>query len=72
MEWSEKIRFKCVSITDCGNSYKCVLDTLQFVRVESGQTSDQKIAIVNTPTQQGFSHKACSLICQVPCIRLCI
>ena len=42
-----------------------VLNTLQFVHVETGQTPEESIAVIKATTHQGISHQDNSLISQV-------
>ena len=43
----------------CINTSKGVLNTLQFVLIETGQTSEQRVTIVQTTTNQGICSKDC-------------
>ena len=47
------------------NPNKCVLNTLQFVYIETGQTPADRVAVIKTTTHQGISHQDGSLICQI-------
>ena len=40
----ENRRYQCV----CNNSSKCVLNKLQFVHVDTGQTPEERVAIIKT------------------------
>ena len=42
MESHENRRCLCVFVTACGNPSKCVLNTLQFVHVQTGQTPEER------------------------------
>ena len=53
------------SVTVCDNPSKCVLNTLQFVHVETGQTPEERVAVIKATVQQGISCKNGSLISQV-------
>ena len=41
----------------CNNTSKGVLNTLQFVLIETGQISEQRVTIVQTTTNQGICSK---------------
>ena len=43
----------------CNNTSQGVLNTLQFVLIETGQTSEQRVTIVQTTTNQGICSKDC-------------
>ena len=43
----------------CNNTSKGVLNTLQFVLIETGQTSEQRVTIVQMTTNQGICSKDC-------------
>ena len=43
----------------CNNTSNGILNTLQFVLIETGQTSKQRVTIVQTTTNQGFCSKNC-------------
>ena len=65
METFGNRRFSCVFVTVCDNPSKCVLNTLQFVHVETGQTPEERVAVINVTTHQGISRQDSSLISQV-------
>ena len=65
MESFENIRCPCVLVTVCDNPSNCVLNTLQFVRVETGQTPEERVAVIKETTHQGISCQDSSLISQV-------
>ena len=50
--------------TVCDNPNKCILNTLQFVHVENGQTPEERVAVIKLTTHQGIACKDSSLICQ--------
>ena len=60
-----KIGDACVFAKVCNNPGKCVLNTLQFAHVDSGQTPIERVAVIKVTTQQGISHQDSSLINQV-------
>ena len=43
----------------CNNTSKGVLNTLQFVLIETGQSAEQRVTIVQTTTNQGICSKDC-------------
>ena len=45
---------RCPSIAVCYNPTKCVLNTMQFVHVENGQTPEQRVAVVEMTAHQGI------------------
>ena len=45
----------------CNNTSKGVLNTLQFVLIETGQTSEQRVTIVQATTDQGICSKDCNI-----------
>ena len=55
----------CVFVTVCDNPSKCVLNTLQFAHLETGQTPEERVAVIQVTTHQGISHQDSSLISQV-------
>ena len=50
MESFENRRCHCVTV--CDNSSKCVLNTPQFVLVETGQTSEERVEVIKVTTHQ--------------------
>ena len=54
-----------VYVTVCANPSKCVLDTLQFAHVETGQTPKERVAVMKETTHQSSSHQDSSFICQI-------
>ena len=66
MKYFENRRCLCVSITVCvTNPKKYILNTLEFAHVKTGQTSEERVAIVKTTTQQIICYQANSLIYQL-------
>ena len=63
MESFENRRFLRV----CDNHSKSDLNTLQFVNVETGQTPEERVAVINATACQGIIHQYNSLISQVLC-----
>ena len=47
------------------NPSKCVVDTLEFVHVQTSQTSEERITIVKVNTCQRICYKDRSLISQI-------
>ena len=47
------------------NPCKCVLNALQFAHVETGQTPEERVAVIKATTHQGISCQDSSLISQV-------
>ena len=64
MESFEKI-YQCVFVTVCDNPSKCLLNTLQFVHVETGQIPEERVAVIKASTHQGISCQDISLISQL-------
>ena len=48
-------RCLCVFVTVCDNPSKCVLNTLQFVHAETGQTPKERVVVIKATTYQGIS-----------------
>ena len=65
MEFFENRSRPRISIVIRSNPAKCVLNTLQFSHVETGQTSEKRVAVVKTTAHQSIYHQDSSLICQV-------
>ena len=61
----ENRRYPCVFVTFCYNPSKNVLNTLQFVNIKSGQTPEERVAVIEMTTHQGISRHDSSLISQV-------
>ena len=55
----------CVCLTVCDNPCKCVLNTLQFAHLETGQTPEETVAVIEAITHQGNCCQNSSLISQV-------
>ena len=49
----------------CDNHPECILHTLQFADIETGQTSEKTVAVVETTAYQGICCQESSLIRQV-------
>ena len=49
----------------CHNPTKCNLNTLQFMHVETGHTSEKRIAVVQTTTHLVIYRQHSSLVCQI-------
>ena len=45
MELLEKRRCLCVFVIVCDNPSQCILNTLQLVHVETGQTPEERVAV---------------------------
>ena len=56
----------CVFVTVCNSPSNCVLNTLQFAHVGTGQISEERVAVSKETTHQGIGHQDSSLICQIP------
>ena len=54
-----------IFVTVCDNPSKSVLNTLQFAHVDTGQTPEERVAVVKETTHQGISRQDSSLISQV-------
>ena len=65
MELFENRRYLTVFVTVCDNLSKCVLNTLQLVNVEIGQTPEERVAVIKATTHQGIKCQHSSLICQI-------
>ena len=65
MELFENRRCLCVFVTVCDNPSKCVLNTLQFAYVETGQTPEERVAVIKVTTHQSISCQDNSLISQI-------
>ena len=65
METFENRRCPCVFVEVCDNPSKCVLNTLKFVHVETGQTPEKRVAVIKAISHQGISGQDSSLISQV-------
>ena len=63
MESFENRKCPCVFVTVCDNP--SVLNTLQFSHVKTGQTPEERVAVIKVSTHQGISHQDSSLISQV-------
>ena len=46
MESLENRRCLCVFVTVCDNPCMCVLNTLQFAYVETGQSPEKRVAVI--------------------------
>ena len=55
MESFENRRCPCVFLTVCDNPSKCVLNTLQFTHVKTGQAPEERVAVIKAATHQGIS-----------------
>ena len=44
----------------CDNPKKCIFDTLRFAHVKTGETSEDRITIVNTTTHQSIYYQVVS------------
>ena len=65
-QWSCcRIGGACVFVTVCDNPDKCVMNTLQFAHVETGQTPEERVAVIKVTTYQGIGCQDSSLICQI-------
>ena len=58
-------RCPCVFVTVCYNLSKCVLNTLQFVHVETGQILAERVAVIKATIHQGISRQDSGLISQI-------
>ena len=52
-------------VTVCDNPIKCLLNALQFAHAETGQTPEERVAVIKVTTHQCISHQDSSLISQV-------
>ena len=55
MESFENWRCPCVFATVCDNPSKCVLNTLEFAHVETGQTPEERVAVIKATAHQDIS-----------------
>ena len=69
MESFENRRCLCVFVTVCDNPSKCVLNTLWFAHVETGQTPE-RVTVIKATAHQGISCQDSNLISQVLSNRL--
>ena len=58
-------RCPCIFVTVCNNPSECVLNTLQFAHVETGQTPEERVVVIKATTHQGISCQDSSLISQI-------
>ena len=65
MKSFENRRCPCVFVTVCDNPSKCVLNTLEFAHVETGQTPKERISLMKVTAYQSISCKNGSIISQV-------
>ena len=65
LESFENRRCLCVFVSLCDNPGKCVLNKLQFVHVETGQTPEERVGVIKATTPPGISHQDSSLISQI-------
>ena len=65
MESFENRGCLCVFITVCDDPNKCVLNILQFSYVETGQTPEERVAVIKSTTLQGICRQDSSLSCQI-------
>ena len=61
----ENTRCLCLFVTVCDNPSKCVLNTLQFADVETGQTPEERAAVMKVTTHQGINCQDGNLISQI-------
>ena len=66
-QWSRLRNRRCpyAFVTVFDNPSKCVLNTLQFEHVETGQTPEETVAVIKATTHQGISRQDSSLLSQV-------
>ena len=55
----------CIFVTVSDNPSKPVLNTLQFVHVETGQIPEERVAVIKVITNQGISRQDSRFICQI-------
>ena len=65
MDSFENRRCPCVFVTVCDNPSKCVLNTLLFAHFETGQTLEERVAVIKATGHQGIGCQDSSLISQV-------
>ena len=65
MELFENRRCSFASITVGDNPSKCVFDKLKFAHVKTGQTTEERIAVITWSTPQGISLWGSRHICEI-------
>ena len=54
-----------VFVTVCDNPSKCALNILQFVHVKTGQTPEERIAVIKAPIHQGTGRQDMKHVLQI-------
>ena len=60
----------CVMATVCDNPRKYVLNTLQCAHVETGQTPEERVAVIKVTTHQGITVRMAASSVKYCLIRL--